>query len=105
MKPEYVKNTPLENIQYRNPYNYMALEDVYLGPLVESSLSQLQNVPKTEITTFRQKCLAFYVVAANQIYKRFPMQANTAKILKEIAILDPVNVKMLKRKSLNLLRC
>jgi hypothetical protein len=39
LKRDYLEKTPLEKIQYRNPYNFLPIENLYLGANVTASIS------------------------------------------------------------------
>lgn len=97
LKPTYIKNTPTENIQFRNPHNFLPLPEIYLGPYVSRSLVNTK-IAENDLNVFRQKCLEFYIEAAKQIYQRFPFQDQTAAILKEISLLDP---KIIRERKIN----
>lgn len=40
LDPNYLKNTELANVQYRNPRNYCAIENMYMGPKVAVFMSE-----------------------------------------------------------------
>lgn len=87
---KYLDTTSETEIQYKDPKNYIPKDDIYLGGKVMASLMKENTYTKQEITEFKKSCLAFYVEAAHQIYKRFPFK--TIKHLKNVSIITPSNV-------------
>lgn len=77
-------------IQYRDLKNYIPTDDIYLGAKVMASLMKENTYTKQEIKELKKSCLAFYVEAAHQIYKRFPFK--TIKHLKNVSMVTPSNV-------------
>nr|CAI5857821.1 unnamed protein product [Callosobruchus analis] len=81
MKLDYVNNTDVSAIQYRNQDHFRPLEDVYRGPKVAIAFEKnvLDNKQNHNVLL---KCLGSYVENANQIYKRFPFSMPVIKALK-----------------------
>lgn len=99
--PNYLANISIEQAQFRNPEHFLNIDSIYLGPYVAATLGNSDiNFPKHEADRFKKRCLAFYIEAANQIYQRFPFQGNTAEILKQMDIINPLNVKSRKHNSI-----
>nr|CAH7717430.1 unnamed protein product [Callosobruchus chinensis] len=92
MKSDYVNNTDVSAIQYRNPDHFKPLEDIYCGPKVAIAFGKnvLDNQQKHNVLL---KCLDFYVESAHQIYKRFPFNTPEIKALKYLSFLSPKNIK------------
>ena len=67
IKQEILNTQTVDQIQYRNPHNFVKLEDIYLGPAVTIALPQIENLDTNELHQFRLKCLDFYVEAAHDI--------------------------------------
>jgi hypothetical protein len=91
IKPDYLKNTDVTKLQYRNPSNFLPLENIYLGPKVAIELNNkvLSNAQQHEL---RKNCLSFYVEAAHQIYKRFSFNSKEAQLIKSLSFLVPSNI-------------
>ncbi|CAN7988420.1 unnamed protein product [Ixodes hexagonus] len=87
INPEYLEKTDIASVQYRDPKNFMALKDVYLGGKVSVALAKEDcKLSQEEIRAFRTHCLNFLVESAHQIYKRFPFQkCGAIKHLSDIA--------------------
>lgn len=85
-KPSYLKNTPLEDVQFKNPINYLKNEDIYLGGKVMAYINISGLTPQSK-NEFINKCLLFYVESATQFYKRFPLKK--LNIIKQFEFLDP----------------
>lgn len=91
IKPEVLLHTEIDKPQYRNPINFLPIDDVYLGPKVAISLTQnFLNADK--ISSFRTNCLNFYVTCAFEMYKRFPFNSKEITALKHLSFLDPKNL-------------
>ena len=78
LKPQYVDNTDVSAIQYRNPSNFKPLENIHCGPKVAVAL-QRKLLSKDEEKQLKVKCLDFYVECAHQIYSRFPFNSEQIK--------------------------
>lgn len=89
LKREYISNTPIENIDFRNPRNYLEIENCYFGASVNVTIAE-QNVSGEQLHLFRLRCIEFYVEACTQITNRFPLKNNQLKVMN---FLDPTEVK------------
>jgi len=94
-KPEYLNNTDIEKIQYRNPTYYLKTENIYLGGKCMAYLSNSNDckLSNNEKNDFINNCLNFYIECAHQLFKRFPFNSNNVKCLKALSFLNPQNVK------------
>lgn len=93
MNQNYLNSTPIEEVQFRNPHNFLKLEDMYFGHLVSVALANAHNLSPSDIINFKKTCLDYYIESAHQIYKRFPFNGASVKILKEINVIDPKYLK------------
>ncbi|KAF0742047.1 E3 SUMO-protein ligase KIAA1586-like, partial [Aphis craccivora] len=95
IKPEYLNNTDIEKIQYRNPTYYLKTENIYLGGKCMAYLSNSNDckLSNNEKNDFINNCLNFYIECAHQLFKRFPFNSNNVKCLKALSFLNPQNVK------------
>nr|CAI5832605.1 unnamed protein product [Callosobruchus analis] len=91
LKPDYLKNTKLENIQYHNQQNFLPIDDIYLGPKVAAEFTK-HNISQTVKNNIKTKCLFFYIEAVSQIYKRFPFNSREIKILELLTVMSPSNI-------------
>lgn len=89
LKRNYVVNTPLENIDYKNPKNFLAIEDIYLGGNVMKTISE-STISQDQLTFFRLRCLDFYTEGCSQIIQRFPLKNN---VLEKLDFVDPAIIK------------
>lgn len=92
LKIDYVNNTDVSAIQYRNPEHYKPLENIYCGPKVAIAFEKnvLDNQQKHNVLV---KFLDFYIEGAHQIYKRFPFNTPEIKALKYLKFLYPKSIK------------
>lgn len=89
LKRNYISSTRLENIQYKNPEYFLAVEDIYLGGNVMKTISE-STISQDQLNFFRLRCLDFYIEGCSQIIQRFPLKDN---ILEKLNFVDPVIVK------------
>lgn len=89
IKRNYLLNTPIENINFKDPGNYVPIEEIYFGGNVGKTISESRLSPE-QLHFFRVRCLDFYVEACSQIVQRFPLNNNPLKLLE---FLDPEVVK------------
>lgn len=89
IKPKYLEETSIENIQFKNPVNFLQNNSIYLGGKIHAYIDHcgISNSVKHE---FINNCLLFYVEAASQIYKRFPLRKY--KIVQKLKFLNPKEV-------------
>lgn len=92
IKPEILSSTKIEQLQYRNPSNYVSTTNLYIGPKLAVSLAQnvLSNDQKSSFLT---NCLNFYVTCAHQMFTRFPFHSKEIIALKYLSFLDPTNIE------------
>lgn len=78
LKPEYVKNTPLDQIEFKNPRHFVTLNNVYMGPKIAAKFctNQFTEIQKTDFT---KRCIEFYIELLSQICKRFPFNSELIK--------------------------
>lgn len=81
--------TPLENIDFKNPSNFLPIEQIYYGAQVMKLISE-SNVSEDQLHLFRIRCLDFYIEACTQITQRFPLKNNP---LSKFQFLDPAIIK------------
>ena len=88
IKPLHLKNTQIENINYKHPHNLIEEDNMYLGAAVGQYLVD-ENIHPQEIKKFKTNCLSFYIELVDQIYKRFDFKN---EILKNLAMLEPKKI-------------
>lgn len=104
MKTEYLLKTDISSVQYRDPKNFVPLEEIYLGGRVSMALAREENkLNPDEIKAFRTRCLNFLIESAHQIYKRFPFQKCGA--IKQLSDIAPKSVISKQVGSLGPLAC
>ncbi|KAK0071475.1 hypothetical protein PV326_001200, partial [Microctonus aethiopoides] len=66
--------TKWQDFEFELPANHKCLNEINLGSDCEEYLNQLIiNGNESIVTVVRQKCLAFYIIAAKEICKRLPI--------------------------------
>lgn len=90
IKRNYLLNTALENVDFKNPANYLQIEDIYLGANVQKTISEIRLSPD-QLQFFWLRCLDFYIEACSQIIRRFSLKNNP---IKKFEMLDPAIVKL-----------
>lgn len=86
IKRELINKMPPDKINFKDPHNYLALNDIYLGTKVCLSESRLTHEQKHILHT---RCLDFFIESCVQISKRFDFSDS---ILKKLEIIDPHHV-------------
>lgn len=94
IKPNILQKQ-VNEIQYRNPANYVPLDQIYIGPHGSLVLSKL-NVNQSDLQKFRVNCLNFLVELSHQLYTRFPFNDPTMKGLKTYEFLNPNNFSQIQ---------
>jgi hypothetical protein len=93
LKRDYLEKTPLEKIQYRNPYNCLPIKNLYLGANVTASISNnTSSLNPEELLTFRKRCLEFLTEGCHEIYKRFDPNNQSTQTLKQLTVISPREV-------------
>lgn len=82
LKPNYVHQTHLSDIDPNNVSQFLSSHDIYLGVRVAENVSRLTPDEKID---FFIRCRQFLIVSCNEIKKRFDFKEN---ILSQIAIFD-----------------
>lgn len=86
IKKNVMLNVSLHKINYKDPANFLPLDEIYLGAKLVISINSLTEVEKL---IFRKRCLQFFIEAANQINQRFDFND---QILLNMSLLNPKNV-------------
>lgn len=73
---KYLLKTPLEDVDYENPRNYLPIEHVYFGATGTKSLSE-NKLSAEQLHFLRVRCLDFYIEASAQIIQDFKIQVKT----------------------------
>lgn len=94
IKPDYLKSTDREKIQYRVSENFVKPEDIHVGGKCMALLRDNSSwkLIQTEKSVFINNCLNFYVECALQLFKRFLFHSNEVKCLKSLNFLNPRNI-------------
>lgn len=90
LKRSYLNATNIEDVDFKNPHNFIDINDMYFGAKALDTMLTDSNLSADQLNLFRTRCLQFYIEASEQIIHRFPLKNNP---LKELNILDPENVK------------
>lgn len=99
-KGEYMRElTDLSDIEFE-PKNYERLDNVYVGTAAEMLIKEyvkLNTMAVDQLNEFKLNVMRFYVTLSHQILKRFNFDD---PIMKNLSILDPVNVINRKHRSI-----
>lgn len=77
---EYLTSTPIENVDFKNPRNFMDIDTVYYGAAASNTLlSSSENLNSDQVNLFKRRCLDFYSEACKQITTRFALKNNPIK--------------------------
>lgn len=88
IKSSCLRNSKLDTIEYKNPSNFVNLEDLYLGANVQLCLKKTK-LNREQENLFYLSCLNYYVELTTQIFKRFDFKNEALKLCQ---YLDPQNV-------------
>lgn len=84
---EHLRKTAVANVQYRDPSNFVLLNEIYLGPKVAAAVTNnTHGLSKQN----QKRCLSFLIESVRQISMRFPFRE---LILKNLSFIDPKEVK------------
>ena len=88
LKPQVLKHMDLVKlIDFSKGNNQIALNCIHLGPECDIFLSQLLAEGKPDVVqTVRENCIKFYITAANEIRKRFPIDD---EFLSKLCVFEP----------------
>ena len=89
LQRSYLRNTEIENVDFKNPKYFMKTEEMYFGINVGKTLLDTP-LNKVQVDFFRLRCLDFYIEACQQILDRFPMKNNAIKLFE---FMNPCLVK------------
>lgn len=93
LKSDYIQNTDISLIQFRNPNFFLSNDKIYLGGACTLAFSTDNNLLKAGKAEFITNCLNFFVECSFQIYKRFPFKSAHMQLLKSLSFIDPKNIK------------
>ncbi|CAN7975462.1 unnamed protein product, partial [Ixodes persulcatus] len=87
IKPEYLKAKPLPDVRFKDPSNFLALDEMYLEAKPTATLAgNVHGLDKAQVHNFRLRCLDFLIETVQQIHQRFPLKS---KQMKDLRVLDP----------------
>lgn len=84
IQDDVLKSNTLSDIDFRNPRNFLAIDNMYFGVYINGS-----SCDKSILKRVKLKCLDFYIESIKQIITRFPLKKS---IFAKIEFLDPNNV-------------
>lgn len=85
IKNDYLRKTAVENVQYRDPSNFVPLNELYLGPKVAAAVTNSTlGLTNQNLEAFQKRCLSFLIESVNQICMRFPFKDKTLENLRFI---------------------
>lgn len=90
LKRSYLNATNIEDVNFKNPHNFLDMHEMYFGAKVMDTLLNDNSLTADQLNLFRTRCLQFYIEASEQIIQRFPLKNNP---LKDLNVLAPENVK------------
>lgn len=93
IKENILNNTIVYDIDFRNPRNFMEMEDMYFGAMINSS-SCAPNI----LNPIKKRCLAFYIESVKQILSRFPLKNS---VFSKLEFIDPQVVISKKIKTIS----
>ena len=102
IKEDHLHSTPVCSVHFRDPANFLPLEEIYLGGRVTASLCTNPNLDKQLITSFRQRCLQFYIEGVSQILKRIKL---SDPVLQDLEAMNPQAILKKTVKSIVPLAC
>lgn len=91
LKRDSFRQQHLKDIQYKNPHNYLPLEQMYFGARVTATLNNAELDPHL-VHNFQMRCLDFMIEGVDQIYQRIPLQDT---VLQNLSFLNPDKVESL----------
>lgn len=86
IKNDVILKTPVFNINYKDPKNFLPLSEIYLGAHIVASIHTLEQ---EQAHLLRTRCLDFFVEACIQINLRFDFNN---EILQNMRIINPLDV-------------
>nr|CAI5863198.1 unnamed protein product [Callosobruchus analis] len=92
IRPEVLNNTPIYDIDFKNPRNFLCLGDMYFGAAIYSS-----SYNSHALDNVKKYCLQFYIEGIAQIIKRFPLKNS---IFSKLEFISPSIVTKKKIKSI-----
>lgn len=84
IKREIIETQPLRAINYRDPGNFLPLEELYLGAKIP-----LLMLDRDSNLILRKRCLDFFIESANQICMRFDFNN---EVLINMKLIDPATI-------------
>jgi len=86
----YIKQCKsLQTVQYKNPHNFVPLQNLDLGIEIENYLEKHSDIPLAEIEKFKLRCVDFLIESLDQIFQRFSFDRID---LQEMRTLIPTNI-------------
>jgi hypothetical protein len=91
LQPSHTRWLSLHSIGKK--YNFLPIENLYLGANVTASISNnTSSLNLEELLTFRKRCLEFLIEGCHQMYKRFDPNNQSTQTLKQLTVISPREV-------------
>ncbi|XP_039309173.1 uncharacterized protein LOC120358609 [Solenopsis invicta] len=86
----YIKQcNSLQTVQYKNPHNFISLQNLDLSIEIENYIEKHSDIPLAEIEKFKLRCVDFLIKSLDQVFLRFLFDRVD---LQEMRTLIPKNI-------------
>lgn len=73
IRRDHLQNTPIQDVQYKNPSYFLLLNETYLGGKVTATIAlNTHGLSQPNLEEFLKHCLSFLVESVSQVFKDFP---------------------------------
>lgn len=85
IRQDVLDKTNLADTDFKNPRNFVNLNNMYFGAFINSS-----NIPDTNLQNVKKRCLSFYIEGVKQILSRISLKES---VFQKLVFMDPENVR------------
>lgn len=85
IRQDVLDKTNLADTDFKNPRNFVNLNNMYFGAFINSS-----NIPDTNLQNVKKRCLSFYKEGVKQILSRISLKES---VFQKLVFMDPENVR------------
>ncbi|XP_050516405.1 uncharacterized protein LOC126891268 [Diabrotica virgifera virgifera] len=92
MKSDIISTESIDKIDFKNPRNFLQLDDMYFSAEINSS-----SLDKNRLEKVKLNCLNFYIESVQQICSRFPLKDS---LFEKMEFMDPEVIRSRKIRSI-----
>lgn len=94
LKPDYLKQVDIKNVDFENPHNFVSFDKMYLEAKISAAnATDTLGLSESQFNEFKRRCLSFYISSCKEIRKRFNFKDDSVCTIKLLSALNPKEIQ------------